>query len=132
MCRRSRKICAPGWRDTYAVRHSRCYIEEVIAEFYNPERLASEVGGERDGWGGYVVAELDGEVLVAGGGLIAPGEGELFVLYAHPAQRRRGGGSAVLRFITEQQRLRGARKQWVSVDLTTSWGSRSIERTDFH
>jgi len=117
------RICAAGWRDTYAGRHPQTYIEGVISEFYEPERIASESGGAGAEWGGYVVAELDGEIVVAGaGGLIGPAEGELFVLYADPAKRRRGGGREVLRFITDQQRQRGAREQWVSVDPENDLG----------
>jgi len=117
------RICATGWRDTYAGRHPQSYIEEVISEFYAPDRIASEIGGAGDDWGGYVVAEFEGEILVAGaGGLISPEQGELFVLYADPARRRRGGGRQVLRFITDQQRQRGAREQWVSVDPENDLG----------
>jgi ribosomal protein S18 acetylase RimI-like enzyme len=117
------RICAAGWRDTYAGRHPHSYIEEVISEFYAPARIASESGPAGDAWGGYVVAELGGEILVAGaGGLISPEEGEIFVLYADPASRRRGGGRAVLCFITDQQRQWGAREQWVSVDPANDLG----------
>jgi hypothetical protein len=50
--------------------------------------VASDIGASDFSWGGYVVAELDRPVLVAGGGgLIEPGVGELFVLYADPRQR---------------------------------------------
>jgi ribosomal protein S18 acetylase RimI-like enzyme len=110
------RVCSDGWRATYAGWQSEEFIEEVIAEFYVPDRVAQEVGPHGESWGGYVVAELDGQILVVGGGgLIEPTKGELFVLYADPVKRRQGGGTAVLRFITAQQRELGAVEQWVSV-----------------
>lgn len=111
------RICSAGWRDTYAGLRSPQDIENAIAEFYVPERIERELGERNESWGGYVVAELDGRLLVAGGGgLIDVKVGELFVLYADPNQRRRGGGTAVLEFITERQRELGATEQWVSVE----------------
>jgi ribosomal protein S18 acetylase RimI-like enzyme len=47
--------------------------------------------------------------------MTAPDVGELFVLYAEPRLQRRGGGSAVLDFLTRQQREAGARAQEVAV-----------------
>jgi ribosomal protein S18 acetylase RimI-like enzyme len=117
------RICSQGWRDTYRDPATAQYIEQTIAEFYTSERIASEIGERDERWGGYVVAELAGRLLVAGGGgMIEPNAGELFVLYADPRQRRRGGGTAVLEFITRQQRERGAVEQWVSVEPDNELG----------
>jgi ribosomal protein S18 acetylase RimI-like enzyme len=117
------RICSEGWRDTYRDLKPARYIEEMIAEFHTPERIASEIGTRDESWGGYVVAELDGRLLVAGGGgMIEPTAGEVFVLYADPRERRRGGGTAVLEFITSQQREHGAAEQWVSVEPENELG----------
>jgi ribosomal protein S18 acetylase RimI-like enzyme len=117
------RICSEGWRDTYSGFKSAQYIEEMIAEFYVPERIANEIGAHGEAWQGYVVAELDHRLLVAGGGgLIQPTLGEVFVLYADPRPRRRGGGTAVLEFITEQHRRLGATEQWVSVEPENELG----------
>jgi ribosomal protein S18 acetylase RimI-like enzyme len=54
--------------------------------------------------------------------VIAESHSELFVLYADPTRRRRGGGTEVLRFLTDRQRRRGAREQWVSVEPENTLG----------
>jgi GNAT superfamily N-acetyltransferase len=110
------RICSEGWRETYAGLLPPEVIERTIADFYNEERVRREVE-QPEGWSGWLVAEADGEVLGAGGGgLTAAGVGELFVLYADPARRGEGVGTALLRAITERQRRQGAREQWVSVE----------------
>ncbi|MBM2614427.1 GNAT family N-acetyltransferase [Actinoplanes sp. LDG1-06] len=111
------EVCAAGWRDTYAELLPAATIEEAIATYYTPSRIAGEVGaGSSDGWLGYAVAVGDGQVLgAAGGGLIGDGVGELFVLYVRPDVQARGLGSRLLDFVTGQQVGRGAREQWVSV-----------------
>jgi GNAT superfamily N-acetyltransferase len=117
------RICSAGWRTTYAAIRSPDEIESAIATFYAPERVRQEIAPAGPQWGGYVVAEDEGELLVAGGGgLTAPGVGELFVLYADPGRRRRGGGTAVLAFVSEQQREGGATEQWVSVQPHNALG----------
>jgi len=117
------RVCSEGWRATYLGWKPEEYIEGVIAEFYVPDRVAREIGPRGESWGGYVLAELDGQILVAGGGgLIGPTNGELFVLYADPGRRRRGGGTAVLDFITAQPRELGAVEQWVSVEPGNEMG----------
>jgi ribosomal protein S18 acetylase RimI-like enzyme len=92
----------------------------MIAEFYVPERVGREVRPSPDGvsWQGYLVAEdSGGEVIAAaGGGLIEPRVGELFVLYADPLRRREGAGRELLAAVTAQQTAAGAEEQWVSVD----------------
>ncbi len=110
------RICAEGWRDTYAGLHTVEEIEATVARFYTPERVAGELG-ETPEWGGWWVAvDTDGRRSAAGGGgLTDPKIGELFVLYADPARRYRGAGTAVLAAITDQQIAEGAREQWVSV-----------------
>jgi ribosomal protein S18 acetylase RimI-like enzyme len=111
------RICSEGWRDTYRGIYSTEEIERIIEQFYNRERLTSEI--ERpEGWDGWWVAEDDeGNVLAAGGGgLTEPGVAEVFVLYANPRRRGEGAGSAILDAITDEQRQRGASEQWLSVE----------------
>lgn len=108
-------MCADGYRATYAQLLPEEYIERVIAEFYNPERVRAEVLNPQ-GWDGWLVA-VEGERVVGagGGGLTAPGVAELFVLYLGPARRGEGIGTMLLEAITEEARRQGAREQWVSV-----------------
>jgi ribosomal protein S18 acetylase RimI-like enzyme len=111
------RICTDGWRDTYRGIYSPAEIERVIDQFYNRERLSSEIE-HPEGWDGWWVAEdEEREVLAAGGGgLTEPGVAEVFVLYADPRRRGEGAGSAILDAITDEQRSKGAREQWVSVE----------------
>ena len=43
------------------------------------------------------------------------GVGNVYVLYLNPALRGHGMGTALLEFMTKQQRSAGATEQWVSV-----------------
>ena len=127
------RICSEGWRDTYAGLHTTEDIEATIARFYTPERVTAELAERGTDWGAWWVAEQDGGQIVAagGGGLIEPGVGELFVLYADPALRYRGGGSAVLAALTDQQLTQGAREQWVSVGKSNMKGIPFYEARGF-
>jgi ribosomal protein S18 acetylase RimI-like enzyme len=111
------RVCSKGWRDTYVGIYPPEEIERVIHRFYAAERIRSEVESP-EGWDGWWVAEEDDCAFVAagGGGLTAPGVGEIFVLYADPERRCEGAGTALLDAITEEQRRQGGREQWVSVE----------------
>jgi hypothetical protein len=62
------RICTDGWRDTYRGIYSPAEIERVIDQFYNRERLSSEIE-HPEGWDGWcVVEDEEREVLAAGGG----------------------------------------------------------------
>jgi GNAT superfamily N-acetyltransferase len=126
------RVCAAGWRDTYEGIYEPERIEAAIAEYYSPERIAGEIAAPHD-WDGWIVAVDDGTVVGAGGGgMIEPGVGELFVLYLDPTRRREGIGSLLLDAISEQQRARGAREQWVSVDPDNAKGLRFYFARGFH
>jgi GNAT superfamily N-acetyltransferase len=85
----------------------------VIATYYNRERVGAEVEA-RSGWDGWWVAEDGaGDVVAVGGGMTSGDRGEVLVLYADPARRRQGGGSAVLEAITGEQRAGGPRESGV-------------------
>lgn len=110
-----RRVCAEGYRDTYAGLLSHETIERVIEEFYNLDRLRDEVTNP-DGWNGWWVAEEDGVVLgAAGDGITKPGVGDLFVLYVDPAHQGRGIGTSLLNAVLEELKGQGAERVWVSV-----------------
>jgi ribosomal protein S18 acetylase RimI-like enzyme len=83
--------------------------------FYNQERIMSELD-ESEGWDGYFVA-LDNEKVVGviGGGMTDHNKSEVYVLYLDPARRREGIGTKLLNHLTEIQRRKGSKEQWVSV-----------------
>ncbi|GIF40904.1 hypothetical protein Axi01nite_52150 [Actinoplanes xinjiangensis] len=130
-------ICARGYRRTYPALLSSAFIERMIAEFYQVERVSKEVPAAPPGWLGYQVAEEDGRVLgAAGGGLLRPGVGELFVLYLDPDERGRGLGTLLLDRVTGQLRELGATEMWVAaldgnelgIPFYEARGFRKVER----
>lgn len=110
------KVCSDGWRDTYVDLREKEYINAVIEEFYQFERIYNEVTLSIKGWDGWYVALENGEVVGAGGGgMTSEKVGELFVLYLNPSRRGEGIGTRLLNAITERQIEQGATEQWVSV-----------------
>lgn len=110
-------VCSRGYWATYGETHSKEWIEGVIREFYNHERILREVIESNRDWGGYFVAVENRKVVgAAGGGMIDQEVGELFVIYVDPDRRNEGIGSKLLNAITKQQKEEyGAKIQWVSV-----------------
>jgi GNAT superfamily N-acetyltransferase len=80
-------------------------------------RRETTTAGDTPQWQGYVIAaSAPGGVLGAAGGGVTDGvAGNVYVLYLDPALRGQGIGTALLGFITDQQRAAGAVEQWVSV-----------------
>lgn len=111
------KVCSDGYWATYRETHSEKYIQGIIEEFYNHDRILKEVSEMSRDWGGYFVALEDGEVLGAiGGGMVGEGIGEVFVLYLNPDRRNEGIGTKLLEALTTQQKKQfNATEQWVSV-----------------
>lgn len=112
-------VCRAGFSESSRGLLSRATIERQADLYYSPARVRQEIaaaGGART-WQGYVVAVSDrGEVLgAAGGGVTDRASGQVFVLYLNPSLRGRGIGTALLDFVTEQQKSAGATEQWVSV-----------------
>ncbi|WP_406687800.1 GNAT family N-acetyltransferase [Rossellomorea vietnamensis] len=128
-----RKVCSDGNWATYREIYAKEYIERVIEEFYNEERILKEVTTSNREWGGYFVAIEKGEVIGAGGGgMIGDNEGELYVLYLDPTRRNEGIGTLLLEAITQQQKEEfHAGKQWVSVQQGNQKGIPFYEARGF-
>ena len=110
------RVCSEGYRATYPDLLPQHLIEKILGEFYTEERVEKEIRNISREWNGWFVAVDGGTVVGAGGGGLTGEEtAELFVLYLDPARKREGIGSRLLKAITEDQRKRGAREQWVSV-----------------
>lgn len=128
---RIRHICSEGWRETHAGPLTTDEIEDVIAEFYNEERVRGEVLNPM-GWSGWRV-ELDGDTVVGAGGgaFVAPESSEVYALYVDPAWRGQGAGTALLDVITDEVYRQGAREQWVSVEPGNQQGISFYEARGF-
>ncbi|CAM3866280.1 GNAT family N-acetyltransferase [Mesobacillus thioparans] len=126
------KVCSEGYRDTYMKIYSDEYIERIINEFYNYERVYNEVTNTSSDWDGWYVALEDNIVIGAiGGGLISKEQSEIFVLYLDPNRKREGIGTKLLQALTEIQRSKGANKQWVSVAKGNAKGIPFYEARQF-
>lgn len=126
------KVCSEGYRDTYKETHSDEYIERIVNEFYNYERIHNEVIHTSSGWDGWYVATEENIVVGAiGGGLISKEQSEIFVLYLDPNRLGEGIGSQLLQAITEIQGSKGAINQWVSVAKGNAKGIPFYEARQF-
>lgn|GEM_PF-4055115 len=81
------RVCRAGWRDIYTGLVPAAHLERSVA-FYTADEVGREVPPDPPAWTGLFAAEDRGAVVgAAGGGMEAPGLGELFVLYVDPARR---------------------------------------------
>ncbi|MEI2664107.1 GNAT family N-acetyltransferase [Rossellomorea sp. LJF3] len=128
-----KKVCSEGYWATYKEIYAKEYIERVIEEFYNEERILKEVTTSDREWGGYFVATENDRVIGAGGGgMINETEAELYVLYLDPTRRNEGIGTRLLDAITQKQKEEfHAIKQWVSVQKGNEKGIPFYEARGF-
>lgn len=112
------EVCTEGFTVSSQGLLSPVTIRRQIETYYTSERVRRDIvtAADTDAWQGYVVAVTDdGEVGAAGGGMAGEGIGQIYVLYLRMVLRGRGIGSALVDFVTEQQKRLGAVEQGVSV-----------------
>ncbi|MDY0393975.1 GNAT family N-acetyltransferase [Virgibacillus halophilus] len=125
-------MCAEGYWAIYGDTHPKEYINRIVSEFYNIDRISEEVTVSNRHWGGYFVAIENEKVVGAGGGgMIGETTGEVFVLYLDPTRRNEGIGTWILNAITFQQKKFGADEQWVSVQKGNQKGIPFYEAKGF-
>ncbi|MDO4779318.1 MAG: GNAT family N-acetyltransferase [Tissierellia bacterium] len=98
------EICSEAWRITYAELYSKKYIDKVIADFYNIDRIIKECQESTGDWHGYMVAEKDNQVIGCIGGACVGDTGFIYVLYVKPDLKGIGVGSVLLDFLTNYQK----------------------------
>jgi GNAT superfamily N-acetyltransferase len=126
------KVCTEANWATYSDIYTRDYIEAIIEEYYNHDRVLKEVTTTSVGWGGYFVASDKNKVIgAAGGGMIDDTASEVYVLYIDPTRRNEGIGTLLLDAVTEQQKKLQSCEQWVSVQKGNNKGIPFYEARGF-
>lgn len=97
-------ICSEAWKITYSGLYTNDYINKVIADFYNIERIKNECSKSTKDWHGYMVAEKDHQVVGCIGGASDEHTGFIYVLYVKPNQKGKGIGNALLDYLTSYQK----------------------------
>ncbi|WP_159638676.1 GNAT family N-acetyltransferase [Erysipelothrix anatis] len=127
------KLLIKAWEETYKDLYSEAYIESVILEFYNYDRLMRETSTTTKIWSGYFIIEIDNEIVgCIGGGIVDDLVGEIFVLYIDPDKKRKGYGTNLVQNFTRLQKERYSIKvQRVSVSEGNSKGIPFYEALGF-
>lgn len=126
------KLCIDGYWNTFGETHSKDYIKRIINEFYNIDRLRTEVDENSEAWGGYFIALEDGDIIGASaGGMIDADAGEVFFLYVDSNKRHSGVASNLLHQVTLQQIAMGADEQWISIHGENTDGIQFYESRGF-
>lgn len=118
---------------TYESLFSTDYIQKLIEQYYNTQRIEQEIVFISEEWHGYFIAEMNGKVVGAiGGGMNDDTAGEVYVLYLDPVLLGQGIGTRLLDFFTKiQKHTYGAKEQWVSVAKGNNYGIPFYEARGF-
>ncbi|MGK4584077.1 GNAT family N-acetyltransferase [Kitasatospora sp. HPMI-4] len=111
-------LLASSWRENYAELLGGYRTERLVGEYCGVGRISAEISAARagDGWLGWIVAHVGGELAGAvAGGITTIGSGEIYTLCVAPAHSGKGVATALIAAATEQQRARGATEQWVGL-----------------
>lgn len=118
---------------TYEALYSKAYIQKLIDQYYNMERIEQEIVFISKKWHGYYLAEMNGTIIGAiGGGMTDDTTGEVYVFYLDPTMRGKGVGTRLLNFFTKiQKHIYGAEEQWVAVAKGNDYGIPFYEARGF-
>lgn len=118
---------------TYEKLFTKDYIQKLIQQYYNIERIQEEIKSIDSNWHGYIVAEENGKIIgVIGGGMTDDFTGEVYVFYLEPTMLGRGIGTRLLNFFTKIQKHKyGAKEQWVAVAKGNDYGIPFYEARGF-
>lgn len=127
------KLLTDAWRVTYKNLYSEAYIESVIVEFFNEDRLLKETSHSSKEWSGYYVLVKDQRIVgCIGGGVSNNNTGEIYVLYLDPSQKRKGYGITLVNKFTEIQKDQySITRQKVSVSKGNEMGIPFYKRLGF-
>ncbi|AGY82166.1 MULTISPECIES: GNAT family N-acetyltransferase [Carnobacterium] len=108
-------ICTQGYACTAAAVKDQQKVQEKVEEYYNPQRILSEIEEVSAKWSGWIVARLDKKIIgVIGGGIVDSKVGKVFVLYVDDSYIRKGIGTRLVNHLTQMQQLLGNSTQLVS------------------
>lgn len=118
---------------TYKGLYSEKYIQKLIDQYYNVQRIEQEIVFISAEWHGYYIAEMNGRIVGAiGGGMNDDTAGEVYVLYLDTTLLGQGIGTRLLDFFTKiQKHTYGAKEQWVSVAKGNDYGIPFYEARGF-
>lgn len=118
---------------TYEELYSEEYIENLISQYYNVQRVEEEIIYISRDWHGYFIAEIDKRIVgIIGGGMTEASIGEIYVFYIDPSLRGKGIGTRLLDFFTKYQKFTyNAYEQWVAVAQGNQYGIPFYEARGF-
>lgn len=110
-------ICTKGQYDTYSDHQTTEYLDRVVEEFYNTQRLENELKTADDYGTWYVAVDSENEVI----GTLIGGKkddeiSEIYALYVDIKRKREGAGSALVKHFKEVSKKLGSKGVWVSVN----------------
>lgn len=123
-----KRVARAAWRTDYPDVLSRETVEEGVEEWYDEERLTTEI--ERDD-SVVLVAQPDDEVVGFAQAVVTEGRGSILRVYVHPDARRGGLGGDLLARTLDELREREAANVQAMVLADNEPGRRFYEAAGF-
>ncbi|GAB3059475.1 GNAT family N-acetyltransferase [Salinicoccus sesuvii] len=122
------RICRFGWQQTVEGMLSESHQQQTIGFWYTENKVRQDIGRGHYSF----VAAIDVYVVgVIGGGKASNSSAEIHVFYVDDMYRYQGIGSRLLDYMTQHQRNKGFREQWVSVQEGNTHGQPFYESRGF-